>query len=151
MHRVRNAECRPRMPAGSVERDAKTPRAECAMDDALVAGAVEGDHGMCVAPTVGEVVLRSAQVAQTFLAGRRHELDGPRGAQPNAVDLGGEGEHHGEPTAVVVDARADEALAVAANRQIGVTRKYRIEVGADDDGLELAGAVPAADHVAGAS
>ena len=54
-------------------------------------------------------------------------------AQSHAVDLAGEREHHGEAAAVVVDARADEPLALAADREVGLAREHRVEVRADDD------------------
>ena len=106
------------------------------MDDALVAGAVERDHGVRVRAASREVVLGAAQIADAFLAGRRDELDGALSAHASAVDLGGEREHDRQPAAVVVDAGADEPLAVAANREIGLARKDGVEVRADDDGRQ---------------
>ena len=118
------------------------------MDDSFVAGAVDRDRGVRVASATGEVVFRAAEIANPFLAGGRDEFDGMLRAQSHAIDLAGECEHDGETTAIVVDARADESVALTADRQIGVARKDGVEVRADHDRRQLARAVATPDHVA---
>ena len=86
------------------------------------------------APRPREVVLGASQIANAFLAGGRDELDRTLRSHASAVDLGGEREHDRQATAIVVDAGADEALAVAADREIGRARKNGVEVRADHDG-----------------
>ncbi len=119
------------------------------MDDAFVAGAVERDHRVRLRAATREVVLGAAQIADAFLAGRRDELDGALSPYASAVDLGGEREHHRQAAAVVVDAGADESLAVAANREIGRARKNGVEMRADDDGRQTSRSRAPADDVAG--
>ena len=119
VHGIRRAERSPRMAAGSVKRHTKAPRSERAVDDPFVAGAVERDHGVRIRAASREVVFGASQIADAFLAGRRDELDGALSADASTVDLGGEREHDRQAAAIVVDARADEPLAVAANREIG--------------------------------
>src|SRR5262245_47997167 len=137
MHRVGHAERGPRMATRSRIRNAKTPRAECAVDDAFVARAVERDRGMRAAAAIAEVVFGATQIADAFFARCRDKFDRTPRTQTRAVDLPGERKHDGQPPSIVVDARAHEPITLAADRQIGLARKDSIEMRTDDDGLEL--------------
>src|SRR4051812_38956013 len=125
------------MSAGARVRHAESSRAKRAVDDALVARAVERHHCVRAAAATCEVVLRAAQIADPLFAGRRDKLDGMNGSDACAVDLAGECEHDGQAATVVVDARPDETSTVAADREIGLARKYRVEVGTDGNGRQV--------------
>lgn len=118
------------------------------MDDAFVARAVQRDHGVCLPAAVGEVVFRAAQIAQPFFARRGHEFDRMQRLQPRAVDLGGQRQHHGEPSAVIVDPRADETCTIAPNGEIRLAWKDRVEMRTDDHGRQSLCAVATANDVA---
>lgn len=111
--------------------NSKSTRAQRAVDDPLVTGAVEGDHRVRIAAARREVVFRPAQIADAFFAGRRDKLDRVLGCDPHAVDLARQSEHHREPTPIVVDARSHEALRISTHREIGVTREDGVEMRAD--------------------
>jgi len=119
------------------------------VNDAFVACAIERDHGVRAAAAASEVMLRAAKVAESFLTGGRDELDRVMGPNPDAIDLSGESEHHRESATVVIDARADQPFAIAANRQVGVAWKHRVEVRADDHGRQFRTAVSPSNDVAG--
>ena len=65
-------------------------------------------------PAIVEVVLRAAQIAEPFFARRRDELDrAPRAPVATPSISSAMREHHRQPATVVVDAGADQPLAVA--------------------------------------
>ena len=117
------------------------------MDDPLVARAVECDHRVSVPAAGREVVLGAAEVADAFLAGRRNELDRMLRRDADAVDLSRERQHDREATTIVVDAWPDQPIRIATNREIGLSREDRIEVGTDDDRRQIAGAFTTADDI----
>src|SRR5690242_9482336 len=107
------------------------------MNDSFVAGAVERNRRVCVASALGEVVFGAFQVTDAFFTRRRDELDRASRTYARAVDLRCQREHDGDAATVVVDSRANEAVAVTANGEIGLAREDGVEMRADDDWLEI--------------
>src|SRR5256885_1805798 len=138
------------MAARSIEGGAKPSRAERTVDDPLVTGAVDNDGGAGLGSARREIMLRATKVSGSLLPCGGDEVDRPNRAESRAVELRGQSQHDGEPAAVVVDAGTGEAGPIPANRQIGPSRKDRIEVGADDDRVGGTRASTTADHIAGA-
>ena len=110
------------MTARSGVGNAKTTRAECAVNDAFVAGAVERDHRVRVAPASREVVLRAAEIADAFFARRRHELDRMLRGEARAVDLAASASITARPRPLSLMPGPDEPLAVAADGKVRISR-----------------------------
>ena len=86
MHCVRHPERRPTVAARAAERDPETARAQCAVHDAFIAGAVERDGGTGVDRRVVEEVLGTAQVTRAFFPDCRDEIDRRVRAHARSVD-----------------------------------------------------------------
>ena len=149
VHRIRDAERGPAVPTRAAKVKAETTRAERAVDDALVAGAVERDRRGRAAHRAREQLLRAAQVARALLARGRGENDRRARAKLRAVDHAGEREHRREAAPVVADAGSDQARAVALHAQRHRARKYRVQMRADDNGRGVVRAGTRARDVAG--
>src|SRR6185437_2777342 len=137
VHRIRNAERAPAVAAAAAERDAKAARAERAVDDALITGAVERDHGTRAARVSGKKRLGSAQVAVSLLAGRRHEVHRRQRGQRARGDRLGEREHYGETAPVVADAGAREPVAATRHARLHLTGEYGIQMRAQHHGRAI--------------
>ena len=146
---VRHAERRPAVPTSAAEVHAKAARAERAVDDALVAGAVEGDGGGGVAHLAPEQRLRSAQITRALLARGRDEDDGGARAERIAVDGARECEHRREAAAVVANAGAEQTQTVALHAERHSSREHRVEVRANHHRSPLLRALASANDIAG--
>ena len=148
VHRIRRAECRPAMPARPPIRDAKATRAKRGVHDAVVAGAVERDDGERWR-VPGEIELGSAEISRSFLARRRHELDGARERRAAPLDHARKHQHCRESASVVADTGSYETGSVALDREIRVLGKHRVEMRADHHRLASICTGGARDDVAG--
>src|SRR5439155_20046241 len=98
----------PAVSTASLEGDAEASCAERAMDDSVVAGAVQCDARRRRGVEPRKEMLHAAQVADAFLTDGGGEDDRTMRSHARAVDRFGEGEHRRESTRVVDDARAGE-------------------------------------------
>jgi len=117
------------------------------MDNAFVAGAVERDHRMRITPAICEIVFGASKVTDSFLSSRGHELDWVTRRESHAVNFSREREHDRKAPPIVVDAWTDKPLPVATNREIGVARKYRVEMSADHHGRKVPGSAATSDDI----
>jgi hypothetical protein len=135
--------------ARSLEGQAVPTRGEGAVNDALVARAVEDHRRRRFAALVGEQMLRSAEIPRALLAGGADEVDWPLGRQARAVEHLRVGEHRGHPPPVVSDARPGEAIPQSRHADPRLPRKDGVEVGAHEHGRSVRTAWAASDHVPG--
>lgn len=98
------------------------------MDDALVTRPVNDDGGGTPRRDAGKQSFGAAKVTQSFFTGRRGEKEWPHRTDPATRDCAGDGKHGCESTSIVTNARADESVAIGANREISAPWKNGVEM-----------------------
>ena len=136
------------MAASAVEGDAETSRTEGAIDDSIVAGAVERDARVRAFAEVAEQMLDAAEIARAFLAHRCREHDGAPRAQPLAIHRLGEREHGGESPRIIDDAGSGELASLAGHTNVCALGKDGVQVRAEQYRCETGGSAARSDDVA---
>ena len=99
---------------------------------------------------VREEVARAAEIPLPFLADVADEIDRAGGLDVRALKGADDGEHDGEPAAVVADAGTGERRPIALDLDVRALREDGVEVSLDEHCRSAARAAPLGDDVADA-